>query len=203
MLLNPWVLLTLLISLLLLYQYVDLSLTLAVSQIPWLWHVEWMEWVTLLGSGYMSLLFICAFVLFRYLCMHPLWEKRSLFVLLTVVISGLSCDVLKMVFGRARPTLWFEQQAYGFYWLKTNSTYWSFPSGHTATILSIAFSLSILFPRYRFFFLAIGLLVAFSRICLGCHYLSDVMMASYMALLGTALSSQLLFKQTVQQGQLL
>ena len=58
-----------------------------------------------------------------------------------------------------------------------------FPSGHATTILSVAFGLSILFPRYRLLFVILGFFIALSRVLLGYHYFSDVLAASYLTLL--------------------
>jgi undecaprenyl-diphosphatase len=51
----------------------------------------------------------------------------------------------------------------------------SFPSGHTMTAFSIALVLSYYYPSLEatFFFLALS--IAFSRIVLGMHFLSDVL----------------------------
>nr|WP_232220646.1 hypothetical protein [Legionella tunisiensis] len=49
--------------------------------------------------------------------------------------------------------------------------------------MGAALGLSILFPRYFYAFILAGLTIAFSRVFLTHHYLSDVLTASYLTLL--------------------
>ena len=95
--------------------------------------------------------------------------------------------VLKIVFSRARPDLLFSQQWYGFYGFKFSAPFWSFPSGHATTIMGFVFALCALWPKYRYLFLLYGVLIALSRVVLTHHYLSDVMVASYLALVEVGL----------------
>ena len=110
-------------------------------------------------------------------------ERRACFLLSCLLLSNLVCLVLKVTLGRARPDLYFSEHLYGFYGPHKNPLYWSFPSGHTTTIMALVFGLSALFPRYMIGFILFGSLVAASRILLLQHYLSDVLMASYLALI--------------------
>ncbi|WP_133126935.1 phosphatase PAP2 family protein [Legionella nagasakiensis] len=146
-------------------------------------HVPFLKWITNLGLGgiYFVSLFLLAFV-FRYVYRKPQWEAQAWFLWLCVVIPSLVCLVLKITLGRARPHLLFYDGLYGFYGLKTHASYWSLPSGHTTTMMGFVFGLSILFPRYGYAFIIGGLTVALSRILLTNHYLSDVLAASYLAL---------------------
>jgi membrane-associated phospholipid phosphatase len=104
----------------------------------------------------------------------------SLFFLLAIIVSGLSCDILKIVFGRARPTVFLQQHLYGFYFFQWHSNMWSFPSGHATTIASLAMVLSLLYPRFWLGFFAFATVVASSRIIVGAHFLSDVMLGMYL-----------------------
>jgi len=140
--------------------------------------------VTALGvaPAYMAL-FAVLILLFRYVCRNQLYEARVWFLFLCLSLSNVICLVLKITLGRARPELLFDKQLYGFYGIHKQSSYWSFPSGHTTTIMSIALGLCVVFPRYCYAFILMGLTVVASRVMLTQHYLSDVMMASYLVLL--------------------
>lgn len=61
----------------------------------------------------------------------------------------------------------------------------SFPSGHTITAFSVAISLGAFYPVLLPFLLLCAFCIAASRILLGMHFLSDVVVG---ALIGTALA---------------
>ena len=54
----------------------------------------------------------------------------------------------------------------------------SFPSGHSMTAFSVAVPLSLFYPSLEAGLLFCALSIAFSRILLGLHFLSDVMVGS-------------------------
>ncbi|ASQ45446.1 phosphatase PAP2 family protein [Legionella clemsonensis] len=147
-------------------------------------HLALVGWITKLGLGvvYMPTLFILA-VIFRYLIVNREWAARAWFLLMCVAIPNVVCGFLKILFGRARPNLWIHNDVYGFYGLQLHAPFWSFPSGHTTTIMSVVFGLSIVFPRYCYAFMLTGITVALSRVLLTHHYLSDILAAAYLSLL--------------------
>ena len=49
----------------------------------------------------------------------------------------------------------------------------SFPSGHTATAVGLAFGLGWLYPRGRWLFLGFAVLAAFQRVESSAHFVSD------------------------------
>jgi membrane-associated phospholipid phosphatase len=114
----------------------------------------------------------------------------------TVAVSGLTADVLKFILGRARPKLFLQQGIYGFdlFGWHLEHAWQSFPSGHSATALSAALSLSLLFPRFRPAFIAAAMLIAASRVVLCQHYLSDVVAGSALGVATFALLYQRYFR---------
>jgi membrane-associated phospholipid phosphatase len=91
-----------------------------------------------------------------------------------------STAVLKLITERARPPLADPTiQA-----LVTLPESHSFPSGHAATAFAAATVVGVLHPRLRAPLLALALLVAVSRVYLGVHFWSDVLVGS---LLGVAI----------------
>lgn len=91
-----------------------------------------------------------------------------------VTVSGLAVDLMKVIFGRTRPTLFFSSHLYAFTWFATRADHWSFPSGHTVTVVALAAALARLWPRHLLFYVCLAALVAGSRLVVGAHFLSDI-----------------------------
>ncbi len=107
------------------------------------------------------------------------------FLLVSIAASGVAVDLLKVLFGRARPKLLFADGTYDFGWLGLAADYWSFPSGHTAAVVALATALWCLWPRHVLFYIALASVVAASRVVTGAHYLSDVIAGGFVAVLVT------------------
>jgi membrane-associated phospholipid phosphatase len=139
-------------------------------------------WVTLFGT---SGIVIAAVLLLAFL----LWQRRQrLMVLCLVLTLGISESVTlvaKLVFHRARPDLLMRAV--------TESSY-SFPSGHATTAAAFFGFLAYLVIRtHRAWSIRIAavlgmlsavVLIDFSRLYLGVHYLSDVLAGDLVGFLG-------------------
>ena len=162
-------------------------------------HSEWKppaEAIQLLGFGTPYLVvFGTAFVALRWGGLLPRlrpWadgmREAALvpaFLLVSIAASGVAVDLLKVLFGRARPKLLFADGTYDFGWLGLAADYWSFPSGHTAAVVALATALWCLWPRHVLFYIALASVVAASRVVTGAHYLSDVIAGGFVAVLVT------------------
>lgn len=151
------------------------------------------ELITHIGDSKYSLLI--SFFIFIYFRLRSkrLYESQAIFVWLSIAISGIVADIIKPIIGRARPRLFFEQNIYGFDFFKIGHIYNSFPSGHSATAMSLGFSLALLFPKYKLYFLTIAVVTAFSRVVITAHYLSDVLVGGLIGVL-TALILEKYFR---------
>lgn len=127
-------------------------------------------------------LFAGAFLVFRYLLKSQRGYDVSLFLLLALFAAEVVTDVLKFIFGRARPELYFSDKIYGIKFIGFYHPYFSLPSGHAATAFCLATCASFFRPNFTPFFYAAAFLIAFSRVALAEHYLSDVVVG---ALIGT------------------
>jgi len=126
---------------------------------------------------------------------YPLRAQPGLFLASSVAASGVSADVIKYIAGRARPILYFSEQLYGFNCFHYEYEWISFPSGHAATAFSAAIVFTTLYPRWRILFLFAGTLIAFSRIFLTQHYISDVIAGSFLGMASSILLYNLYFKK--------
>ena len=135
---------------------------------------------------------IVLFAVFRKT--NPFRAYSGLYLFMSVAVSGISADIIKYIAGRARPILYFSQHLYGFNCFHYDYEWISFPSGHAATAFSAAIVLTILYPRWRILFLFSGALIAFSRILLTQHYVSDVIAGSFLGITTSILLYNLYFK---------
>jgi lipid A 4'-phosphatase len=116
------------------------------------------------------------------------------FLFLSIAASGIVVDVLKVFFGRCRPKLLFQSDLYGFTWLSWRSDHWSFPSGHSATIVALMTALWFLWPQHLLFYILVAAIVCMSRVVVGAHYLGDVLAAALIAVLTTRSIAQVFAK---------
>ncbi|MCX7116607.1 MAG: phosphatase PAP2 family protein [Legionellales bacterium] len=185
---KPIVLLSFVVLLILSFFYVDKPIAYDLRNLNLKHMGPLLNRITHIGMGgvYLVPLFLLA-LFFRVIYHNKTYEIRSWFLWGSVLIPSLMCLGLKMLLGRARPDLLFDQHLYGFYGFKTQAIYWSFPSGHATTVMGFVFGMWALFPRFWYAFLVPGLIVVSSRVLLTQHYLSDVLAASYLSLLGVGL----------------
>ncbi len=183
-LIRPYSIMAIILFLIASYYYFDRSIVHMLATHPALQLLYWLNLLTKFGNIYMYVMILSVLgCILHYCSQHKIWEQRVFFLLMCTIAPNIICLILKVIFSRARPILWLQEHKYGFYWLKLHTEYWSFPSGHTTTIMGFVLGLSVLFPRHSYKFIALGILIAISRIVLLKHYLSDVVIAMYLTLL--------------------
>ena len=122
------------------------------------------------------------------------WTRIFLSMLIALAIAGVVGHGIKIVTGRARPSVRTEEV-----WNRFSSKYHAFPSGHVAA--SMAF-FGVLFFASRKIALAclpIPILIGFSRIYIGAHYLSDVICAAVLGILSAVLVARMFSRQIANQ----
>ncbi len=107
---------------------------------------------------------------------------RAGFVFATLAVQGLWVNGLKIVLGRARPRLLFSEDLYGFEPWHLDPDFWSSPSGHTATAVSLATALALMWPRYTPIYATLAALVAANRMVTSVHYAADVVFGAWIAI---------------------
>lgn len=148
---------------------------------------------------------IIGYVFFKYYKKNKLYEQRFLFLLYINLFSGLISLLLKWLFSRIRPwglreghdeygfllfqnldMSFFEKMKYHFATLiESPTTYSSFPSGHTTTVVAVMLYLAILFPRYIYLWVCAAALMAFSRVLANDHFVSDILAGVIVGTLST------------------
>ena len=123
-------------------------------------------------------------------------SRVALWLLMAMLGSGFLVAVLKLLLGRARPHLLFEQGLYGFHLFSgLDWAQQSFPSGHSQIIWVVTTVLTILWPHYRLIFIILGGLVSTSRVVTTVHYLSDVVMGSFLGISCTVFLREFFYQQ--------
>jgi membrane-associated phospholipid phosphatase len=107
------------------------------------------------------------------------WMRILAAMILACALAGAGTRVVKILAGRARPSAQTEAAWNG---PNLSARYNAFPSGHTAASTAFFATLALACWRIGTPFLVIPLLIAFSRMYVAAHYLSDVVCASLIGL---------------------
>jgi membrane-associated phospholipid phosphatase len=108
------------------------------------------------------------------------WMRIFAAMILACALAGAAARVIKISTGRARPDVQTEA---GWNGPRFSYRYNAFPSGHTVASTAFFATLALASWRIGLGFLFIPLLIAFSRMYIAAHYLSDVVCASLIGVL--------------------
>jgi len=115
------------------------------------------------------------------------FKERCLFLLVALLGSGVTLHLLKFLFGRQRPHSTEDFQAHVFHPFNTHWHFHSMPSGHSQTLLTVATVFWITFPKSGWVVFPLALLLAFTRLPMQAHFLSDVTIGAYVGFAVTLL----------------
>ncbi len=136
--------------------------------------------VKLIGQIALPIPHVLLWVVIYYFLRFPLKQlmlaRKAILFAISINLSNVITTLLKNSVGRARPKLFITENFYGFkmFSFPLSDLYVSFPSSHAATIAALMGGLACFYPRYSFFFLLFGFLVAFCRVVIDVHFLSDI-----------------------------
>ncbi|MGB9475605.1 MAG: phosphatase PAP2 family protein [Candidatus Udaeobacter sp.] len=158
---------------------------------------EFMRYVSLFGDW-------PSHVVLGLLLLGIAWRRRSqkwmrifLSMVLAMALAGVAGTVTKRAFPRARPSVKSELRWGG---PRFSTKYHAFPSGHVGA--SAAFFCVLILARRRVGLacLPIPILIAFSRMYLGAHYLSDVVCAAVLGILCAAIVWRVLARESINHN---
>jgi membrane-associated phospholipid phosphatase len=121
------------------------------------------------------------------------WSRVFLAMLIAMALAGVGGDVIKRTIPRPRPSVHTEIRWGGPHF---STKYHSFPSGHVGA--STAFFGVLLFARRRVGLACflIPILIGFSRMYIGAHYLSDVVCAAIMGFVCALIVAHVFLRQS-------
>jgi membrane-associated phospholipid phosphatase len=120
------------------------------------------------------------------------WTRIFLAMLLAMMLAGVAGTVIKRTVPRARPSVQTDTRWGG---PRFSSKYHSFPSGHVGASTAFFGVLLIARRRVGLACLPIPILIGFSRMYIGAHYLSDVVCAAILGTLCALVVAHVLFLQ--------
>ena len=155
------------------------------------------ERITDFGEGGVVLvpalvLWIVGFVMWKFM-RRSYWTRWSfravsavmLFTFVAVGLPGVVGALLKRFFGRARPVHLDTEGVFSFSFFKAYEwDFQSFPSGHATTSLAFALAMTLLFGRAGAWLFIPATLIAFSRVVIGVHFLSDMEFGAVLGMVG-------------------
>jgi len=148
---------------------------------------------------FLGIIVIFIFEKTKLLIFTNLKEIKNLcyYTIICLFFTGLLTQLLKHIVGRPRPNHTILDNSLIFDFFTFDSNFHSFPSGHTSTIFIVALICSKIIPRLKYFFLVFALLISFSRIVVGAHFLSDIIGGIIIAFLGFKLINLFLDKKFI------
>ena len=109
-------------------------------------------------------------------------DRAAIDATVTLVVSHLLVQLAKRTVSRPRPML---DGSYAIV-IKAPDRF-SFPSGHSAAAMSVAFAYGVAYPPLAPPLVAVAMAVGLSRVALGVHYPGDVFVGQLLAVLTGAL----------------
>lgn len=133
-------------------------------------------WLTLTHMG--GTAFSVAVAIVPLLLADGALQAAATHALLTLVVSHIAVQMVKRTVSRPRPS-----RREGWEGFVHEPDRFSFPSGHSAAAMSVAFAYALAFPVVAPLLVGAALLVGASRVFLGVHYPGDVVAGQVLAIL--------------------
>ncbi len=144
-------------------------------------------WCSKLGEGGVIGATGIFFAAIFFLANRPHLAANVFFIALTSSLTGLVATILRVLFGRTRPTN--HEVPQGFYglwhdghWIVGKYQFSSFPSGHSGSAVGLAAAVWLIHRGWGAVASVYALAVMWSRIALQCHHFSDVVASTVLAI---------------------
>lgn len=125
-----------------------------------------------------SLLFLWAFLIKK----SKELTKHYFPLVSGLYFSNAFIRILKVVIGRSRPDQFLAENIYQFKWFTFDRLFSSIPSGHATTIGAFAGFFACAYPRHALTIVLFSFLASLSRVYIGAHFLSDILVGVFVGL---------------------
>ena len=157
-----------------------------------------------LGAHYFSLSLFCLILSYFVAPRVEALKKFSSFfakmkiwawsLLAALIYSGLYLRLFKYLIGRLRPNKTPHHDPALFFPFNSDWNYQSFPSGHSQVLFCVATMVALIDHRRRWLWFGLATFVAFTRVVIYAHFLSDVIGGATLGFLGALWASHLMQK---------
>ena len=121
-----------------------------------------------------------------FVCIRDLFNKirtnNAFLIFSSVLGAGVVVKILKTLIGRARPIFFEALDMTGFFPPSLDWAFNSMPSGHTAVSFAGLVMIGMLAPRYKVLTWSMAIIVAVSRVAIGAHWPSDVVLGAFIGM---------------------
>ena len=141
----------------------------------------------------MSLVAVCVFYINKTIVSKSKFNLRTVYekirgsyafwIFCSVFLASMVCGLLKFLLGRARPVFYEALNMTGFFPFGYDWAFRSMPSGHAVATFAGLVLIGLLVPRAKWFTWGLATLVGISRVCVGAHWPSDVILGAFIGML--------------------
>jgi membrane-associated phospholipid phosphatase len=128
------------------------------------------------------------------------WSRVFLAMLIAMALAGVAGHIIKRTIPRPRPSVHTDIRWGGPHF---STKYHSFPSGHVGASTAFFGVLFVAGRRVGLACFAIPILIGFSRMYIGAHYLSDVVCAAILGFVCALIVARLFLRQsTIKKSEI-
>lgn len=109
-------------------------------------------------------------------------NSYAFYLLCSVFMAAATTGLLKVLIGRSRPIIYEALNITFFVPWTFESVFNSMPSGHTAVSFAGLVMLGMLFPRVKWATWTLAIIIGLSRIYIGAHWPSDVILGAFIGM---------------------
>ncbi len=110
-------------------------------------------------------------------------NSYAFFTFCSVLSASIIAQILKVVIGRARPIFYEALGMTGFYPFHNDWAFNSMPSGHAVASFAGLVMLGMLAPRIKPFTWSLAILIGVSRVAIGAHWPTDVILGAFIGMM--------------------